>query len=152
MARPGVTGRPAMAIAPRRMRRSWRGAATVEMAIVLVLLLTLVFGAIEYGWMFMKAQEINGIARHGARVAAVSGAGHGDLENAVIEAMRRAGLDEAYVLETEPPDLDEVQSGEAFEVRLRLNYSHDENGVGLGMPLPRPGWLNARVTMVKEGT
>ena len=43
---------------PRR-----RGAAMVEMALVLPILIGLTFGAIEYGWMFFRASISAAIAR-----------------------------------------------------------------------------------------
>lgn len=44
-----------------------RGAAIVEFAVVLPLLLALLFGIIEYGWIFMLRQTMQNAAREGAR-------------------------------------------------------------------------------------
>ncbi len=46
-----------------------RGAAVVEFAVVLPLLLTVLFGIIEYGWVFMVRQTLQTAAREGCRVA-----------------------------------------------------------------------------------
>jgi Flp pilus assembly protein TadG len=46
-----------------------RGAAVVEFAVVLPLLLTILFGIIEYGWVFMVRQTLQTAAREGCRVA-----------------------------------------------------------------------------------
>ena len=46
-----------------------RGAAIVEFAVVLPLLLTILFGIIEYGWVFMVRQTLQTSAREGARIA-----------------------------------------------------------------------------------
>lgn len=58
---------------PRSMRRRRdprrRGAAVVEFAVVLPLLLTVLFGIIEYGWVFMVRQTLQTAAREGARLA-----------------------------------------------------------------------------------
>ena len=51
------------------------GAAAVELALVLPVLLLLVFGIVQYGWYFFQAQETTFAVREGARVAAV-GAGN----------------------------------------------------------------------------
>jgi Flp pilus assembly protein TadG len=51
----------------RKTRR--RAAAVVEFAVVLPLLLTILFGIIEYGWMFMVRQTLLNAAREGCRVA-----------------------------------------------------------------------------------
>lgn len=46
-----------------------RGAAIVEFAVVLPLLLTILFGIIEYGWVFMVRQTLQTAAREGCRTA-----------------------------------------------------------------------------------
>lgn len=48
-----------------------RGATLVEFAIALPLLLTLLFGIIEYGLVFAQQVEVRHAAREGARLAAV---------------------------------------------------------------------------------
>ncbi len=51
-----------------------RGAVAVEMALVTPLLLTLVFGIIQYGWMMTVRQGLVSASREGARIAALQGA------------------------------------------------------------------------------
>ncbi len=46
-----------------------RAAAVVEFAVVLPLLLTILFGIIEYGWVFMVRQTLQSAAREGCRLA-----------------------------------------------------------------------------------
>lgn len=46
-----------------------RAAAVVEFAVVLPLLLTILFGIIEFGWVFMVRQTLQTAAREGCRVA-----------------------------------------------------------------------------------
>jgi Flp pilus assembly protein TadG len=53
----------------KRKENHRRGAAAVEVALVLPVILLVTFGAIRYGWFFLKAQEITNAARYGARVA-----------------------------------------------------------------------------------
>ncbi len=53
----------------RRRAARRRGAAVVEFAVVLPLLLTVLFGIIEYGWVFMVRQTLQTAAREGARLA-----------------------------------------------------------------------------------
>lgn len=52
-------------------RRSARGQALVELGIVVVLLVTLVMGIIEFGRAFMIANMVTHAAREGARIAAL---------------------------------------------------------------------------------
>lgn len=53
--------------AKRGDSRRARAAAVVEFAVVLPLLLTILFGIIEYGWVFMVRQTLQTAAREGCR-------------------------------------------------------------------------------------
>lgn len=57
----------------RRRTRLHRAAVAVEMAVVTPILLTMLFGIIEYGWVFTLRQALVTSAREGARVAALPG-------------------------------------------------------------------------------
>ncbi len=46
-----------------------KGAAVVEFAVILPLVLTILFGIIEYGWVFMVRQALQTAAREGCRQA-----------------------------------------------------------------------------------
>jgi Flp pilus assembly pilin Flp len=56
---------------PNEIMRREEGAAAVEFALVMVLLMILIFGAIEFGIAFSKVNVYTGAAREGARYAAV---------------------------------------------------------------------------------
>ena len=56
----------------RRSTRSERGAALVEMAVVLPLFLILVFGVMEVSWAFAQLNDAHHGVREGARLAAVN--------------------------------------------------------------------------------
>jgi len=56
------------------VHRHRRGAAAVELAIVTPVLLTMLFGIIEYGWVFTVRQAVVTAAREGARTAALPAA------------------------------------------------------------------------------
>lgn len=65
-----------------------RGAAVVEMAVVSPLLLTLIFGVIEFGNSFMVRQILTNAAREGVRVAAIQPVADNDeIRQAVRDAM-----------------------------------------------------------------
>lgn len=69
-----------------------RGAAIVEMAVVSPLLLTMIFGVIEFGNSFMIRQMLTNAAREGARVAAIQPvADDAAIRNAVRTAMAARG-------------------------------------------------------------
>ncbi len=69
-----------------------RGAAVVEMAVVSPLLLTMIFGVIEFGNSFMVRQMLTNAAREGVRVAAIQPvADDAAIRNAVRDAMAAVG-------------------------------------------------------------
>lgn len=73
-------------------RRSAPGAAVVEMAVVAPVLLALLFGIIEFGWVFMAYQTITNAAREGARTASLQGSTDQDIEDRVNQYMEPARL------------------------------------------------------------
>jgi Flp pilus assembly protein TadG len=54
-----------------KSRNAQRGAAAIEFALVLPLLLTLVMGAIDWGWYFFIDQLVTNAAREGARAGSL---------------------------------------------------------------------------------
>ncbi len=71
---------------------SVRGAAAVELAVVLPLLLTLVFGIIEFGWVFMVRETLTNSSREGCRVAVLQGSTEQDIRDRVAASMNPTGL------------------------------------------------------------
>lgn len=69
-----------------------RGAAVVEMAVVLPLLLTLVFGIIQYGYIFMVRQSLTHAANEACRVATLPGSTDADVLASVDAYMSGPGL------------------------------------------------------------
>ena len=57
-------------------RRDGRGAAAVEFALVLPLLIAIVFGIIDYGIFFSNSLAVRQGTREGARQAVIGGAGY----------------------------------------------------------------------------
>lgn len=78
----------------KRLRGDRNGAAAVEFALVLPLLMTLVFGVFEFGMLWNAYQIITDAAREGARRAVVANlalaATPADVFATVEEAIRRA--------------------------------------------------------------
>ncbi len=137
------------------IRKKFSGLAILETALVLPLLLLVSLGAIKYGHLFLKAQQITNAARNGARTAIRPDANNANVEDAV-EALMDAGgmpLEQCgYILTLTPDDVHRlagVNVGQSIEVRIVV----DANAVGvLNVPLfPNPGRLGASVTMAKEG-
>src|SRR6478736_3821864 len=77
-------------------RWSERGAALVEFAIILPILLSLVFGIIEFGRAYEVKVQLTGAVREGARVVAL-GQPAGNATAAVVAAAPGSGVTVANV-------------------------------------------------------
>ncbi len=136
----------------KALKSRFTGAAIVEMAVVLPLLFLLVFGIIQYGWLFLKIQQMTNAARSGARVGVV-----GDniteisanVTATVDKVMADSGLSASGYQVI--PDLS-VSSGDPVTVTV---FIPDAQKIALInapelLPVPAKG-LKASVTMAKEG-
>jgi Flp pilus assembly protein TadG len=91
-----------------RRRDGQRGVAAVEFALVLPLLLTIVLGAIDWGWFFFIDQLVTNAAREGARAGTLlpprptSSAGQAEdaAELAGLAYLKRVSLEETGVAAT----------------------------------------------------
>ena len=127
-----------------------RGVITVEAAIVFPLIVVITLGAIEYGWLFLKAQQTTNAARQGARVAIRPGATAVDVDDAISTLMTSAGMGTAaYTVTTWPEDISLLGTGDALEVQVTVPCQ-DIAIVNMSL-LPMPVNIGAAVTMAKEG-
>lgn len=130
-------------------RKSWRrsgrwqlrAAATVEMAIVTPILLGMVFGIIEYGWVFMVQSSLTSAARDACRVGILPGATDGDINQRFAEAIEPAGLvadgggGTGYTLE-----IQRVPTGQNMQtLTVRARVPWDQVSLVGGGILPSPG-------------
>lgn len=132
-------------------RSPTRGLASVELALLLPLLMLVLFGTIEYGWLFLKNQQLADAARSGARVAVTVGATNALARARVDEVMTNAGLAASgYQVTFTPGDVATAVPGTAVRVEVLVPYA----GIGLtGIPLiPVPTALEGQTSMIKEGT
>jgi len=121
----------------------------VEAALVFPLLLLLTMGAIEYGWLFLKAQHTTNAARQGARLAIRPDVTTGEVLALIDRLMAEGGLaDSGYVVNLTPAPT-AVGTGDPLEVEIRVPSA----GIVIinASFLPVPEWLRATVTMTKEG-
>jgi len=129
-----------------------RGTAAVEMAFVLPILLLLVMGAIEYGWLLHNVQQVTNAARQGARIASLP---DGGASSRAQETMVKL-LSEAKLPTTPPPTIEpcsiDVGGGVTVPgVRVQISVS-TEGLLLINAPslLPVPDTIKATVTMAKE--
>lgn len=123
-----------------------------EAALVLVVLILVTLGAVEYGWLFLNAQQITNAARQGARVAILPDAGAEARAYAVIDTLlANMGLNDDSPTRTItygaiPGDPEGRQ-----EAIVRVSVSTDKLRILKATFLPAPATLGAMVTMAKEG-
>jgi Flp pilus assembly protein TadG len=129
-----------------RARR--RGAAMVEMALILPILVALTFGILEYGWMFYRVAQINLASRHGVRTAVRPAADQAEVETAIAGVMNDAG----WATDEYDAIVSDVTVDVGAAVTVTVNVDYDEH-VGLtGLPfLPVPTTVSGTATMAKEG-
>lgn len=75
-----------------------RGASVVEFAVLAPVLLLLVLGMVEFGWLFGQFNDVRHGAREGARYAAVNGGDETTIADRVCQSMD--GLDAGMTLIT----------------------------------------------------
>ena len=158
-----------MVIVRRRKENRRRGVAAVEAALVLPILLVVVFGAIRYGWFFLKLQEITNAARFGARTAIRYRSTYDDQLHSDVVAIISTllGPDGARIIgEAETPPVTFYVNGVSSD-DIGLAGSQDKITVTIKVPAadvdimplgvfykivdPDPFILGASVTMSKEG-
>lgn len=124
--------------------RTRRGAIAVEFALVLPVLLLLVVGAIDWGWLFVQQAAVVVCARDGAHAGALAAE---DAQAAADARARGSLMASGFV--TDPGDVQvrvyEAPPGEVVEVRIAVPF---DPVVGL---VPTPDQLVARTTMLREG-
>ena len=79
-------------LAKRDRRHFRRGAAVVEMAVVAPVLVMLILGTIEVGWMLMARHTLSLAAREGARAASLPDATMTEVQGKVTAAMSGSSL------------------------------------------------------------
>ncbi len=125
-------------------KHNCKAAAVVEMAVVLPILLTILFGIIEFGWTFMVYQSITNAAREGCRVAVLEGSTDEDINARIDEYLQLIGLTDYEV------DIEHSTEDDPTEtVTVRVPY--EEVSLLGGYFGPTDFDLVGRASMRKEG-
>ncbi len=128
-----------------------KGVVIVEAALLFPLLLLLMLGTIEYGWLFLKSQQITNAARQGARVAIRADATSEQVRSTIESLMTSAGMgDSGYQVIITPSDISSVVPCAAVNVKVMVPSS-EILLINAPALLPAPTNLQANVTMSKEG-
>ena len=104
-----------------KIKTKRRGAAAVEFAIVLPILVLLVFGMIEFGRMLMVQQMIVNSAREGARHAILNGSSLQSTTARVENYLVNAGITDPEI--TISPDPEKVGTSEPVTVGVRVPFT-----------------------------
>jgi Flp pilus assembly protein TadG len=120
-----------------RLRR--RGALTTEAALFLPVLVLLLLAGAETGWMTWRSWQLERAVERGALVASTPLGTRAQVEVAVADAMRRAGLGQSGFRTTvTPEELRDVAPGSPVTVTVSLRYAHVSlTGLGRLPLLPR---------------
>ena len=131
-------------LAPHCARR--RGLAIVEIALSLLLLVLLLLGVLEYGWLFVRYQQVRNAARDGARVGVTLDATAAQVDSAISSLMAQAKMP-TYTASYPDPGL--VLGGVPYTVTVSVKTADvDLSDFKL---FPKPANLSSSVTMRKEG-
>lgn len=124
----------------------FRGAAVVEMAVVTPLLLTLLFGVIEFGWAFMVKETLTNATREACRVGILQGSTTDDMWDRFEEAVAPTGI----AVTADVLTIEEATLGDPI-VTVKVSIPYEDVSL-LGSYLGiNPGTIGASCSMRKEG-
>lgn len=130
--------------------RSERGAELIEFALVFPLLLMVVLGIVDFGFLFHRMEVITNAAREGARIAVLPGYDTADVRARVQDYVNTGG-----VPTTSSPANPQVLVDMAFSIpmpagtapmsgkRVEVIYTHQYSFIG-----PIAGWFGGSFTSV----
>ena len=125
----------------RRLGKNDRGASLVEFAIVALLFFALIFGIIEFGWIFHGYVTLTGAVREGVRLAVVME----DFNEAVI---KNAIKEHARIFQLEDSDITISSAG--FNEEREIKAAGDLSLLISFPPFPQSISLEASATMRQE--
>ena len=76
----------------KRAAKAERGAELIEFALVFPLLLLIVLGIVDFGFMFQRLEVVTNAAREGARLAVLPGYDDADIEKRVCDYVLTGGV------------------------------------------------------------
>jgi Flp pilus assembly protein TadG len=111
----------------RTRLRSEQGAELIETALTLPLILLVVIGIIEFGFVFQKYEVVTNAAREGARVLVLPAFGPDDAVARVEQYLTAAGLDPADATIPTPAAPVQTDLGGTciWTVTVNVSYPHD---------------------------
>jgi len=103
------------------VRTARRGAAVVEMAVVSPLLLAMILGMVEFGYVFMVQQSLTNGAREACRLATLPGVTDAEIRARFDEAIAATGL----AITTDMLTIEPATAGNPV-VRVRIQVPYED--------------------------
>ena len=134
----------------KRQLRSERGAELIEFALVFPLLLMVILGIVDFGFLFQRMEVVTNAAREGARIAVLPGYSEADVRARVQNYVETAGIPT-----TGTPSNPEVNVDMAYSIPMpggttpmsgklvEVIYTHQYVFIG-----PVAGWFGGSFTSV----
>jgi hypothetical protein len=134
----------------KRQLKSERGAELIEFALVFPLLLMVILGIVDFGFLFQRMEVVTNAAREGARIAVLPGYSEADVRARVQNYVETAGIPT-----TGTPSNPEVNVDMAYSIPMpsgttpmsgklvEVIYTHQYVFIG-----PIAGWFGGSFTSV----
>jgi Flp pilus assembly protein TadG len=129
-----------------------RGSEVVEMALMLPILMAVLAGIVDMGFLFNNYQTLTNAAREGARMAAVPGWREIDVDDRVKDYLAADGMNTAAVLTTVTPVAIDVPGGTMNGVKVVVSYPYNYMILGPLMQLIAPASSFTQVTLAAAAT
>jgi Flp pilus assembly protein TadG len=124
------------------------------MSLALLILMLLTMGAVEYGWFFLKQQQITNAARQAARVASTAEATNATVDAQITTLMNSYGMGSTGYSKTfswgNTTEISTISRGTSVSVNISVPYS--KITITNFKLLPMPANLQSTVAMAKEGS
>ena len=91
----------------KRCGRLRSAVVTVELAVVAPLMFAMLFGIIEFGWMFTVQHTMVNAAREGARLGVLQGTTVSEIESEAMSYLSAMGLDSSVAIDVTEATIDD---------------------------------------------
>jgi len=107
----------------RRVRRTRRGAAAVEFAVIAPLLFAVVLGLVEFGRAIMVQQTLVSAARESCRVAVLAGTTKQDVTDRATASLNAAGIS-VFTITMNPDPPSSAAEGSPVTVTIQVSFNN----------------------------
>jgi Flp pilus assembly protein TadG len=130
----------------RRVGKSESGTSAVEFALVLPVFLTILYGIVQFGLVFMAQNNMTNAAREAARAMAVTGTSANQAET-MAQNLLSQGLNYQYVVNAVPPDPTDPNDN---DVTVTVTMDTSQIAFGQLISMFQGGNISTQVVMRQE--